>query len=101
MLRYQLKYPPNRSSVIDKALQRKIIEKCGEIKKSISDIIRSDGYINSEKKFKCDIRVRLDNLTKNCDEVEICAEDLTKTLSIEEKFEIHRAMQSEFRGSGA
>jgi hypothetical protein len=99
MLKYQLKYPPNKS--VDKALQERIIERCGEIKKSIFDIFGSDGYINSGEEFKSDIYERLNNLVNDCDEVKSCAENSSNTLSLEERLGIRRAMQSDFNSSGA
>ncbi|CAI2180938.1 10853_t:CDS:10 [Funneliformis geosporum] len=100
MLMYQLRYPPNESGVVNKVLRTKIIENCVRIKESIAYIFKSDGYNNAEETLKSGIHVRLENLSKNCDEVVICAENLSKTLSIEEKLDVHRAMKTEFQSSG-
>ncbi|CAG8591908.1 3194_t:CDS:10 [Funneliformis mosseae] len=100
MIMYQLRYPPNESGVVDKALRTKIIENCERIKESIADILKSEGYNNAEETLKSGIHVRLENLSNKCDEVVICAENLSKTLSIEEKLDVHRAMNTEFQSSG-
>jgi len=100
ILKYQFRYPPNGSSVVDITLQTKIKENCEKILEGISDILRSDGYQSAEKTFKSGIHERLENLSRNCKEVKICAENLGKPLSNEEKLEIHRAMKTEFKRSG-
>jgi hypothetical protein len=98
LLEYQLRFPPN--GIVSKALQDKITEKCKDIKERIIIIIGSQRYENSEEGFKNDIHKRLRNLSKNCHEVEDYAHNLSTTLSIEEKLEIHQAMQTEFKTSG-
>ncbi|GBB88387.1 hypothetical protein RclHR1_14960002 [Rhizophagus clarus] len=100
LLKYQLRFPPNENGVISKKLQEKITEKCQDIVKRIIDIKESEKYKNCENEFRKGIQKRLLNISKNCIEVEDCAINLSKKLSIEEKLEIHRAMKAEFKGSG-
>ncbi|CAB4484431.1 unnamed protein product [Rhizophagus irregularis] len=100
LLRYQLRFPPNGSSVVGRALQERITEKCENIRERIANIIDSQRYKNSEEGFRDGLYKRLANLLENCNEVENCAMNLSRTLSIEEKLEIHRAMKSEFNSSG-
>jgi hypothetical protein len=100
LLKYQLRFPPNRNGIIDKVLQDSITRNCMEIKTRIVRIANSDRHQKSDKEFKKSIRMRLESLLESCNEVENCAVNLSKTLSIQEKLEIHRAMKTEFRGSG-
>ncbi|GBC02767.1 hypothetical protein RclHR1_04800007 [Rhizophagus clarus] len=98
MLKLQLKYPPDE--VVDKTLQTYTIEKCEETKKTIVNMIEYCTNNNVEKEFKDFIFKKLDDLQKECDEIQVCAENLRKPISFEEKLEIHRAMQTEFVSSG-
>jgi hypothetical protein len=97
LLKYQLRFPPNGSNVISKELQERTTEKCEDIKKRIINVIESQRYKNSEGEFKDSISESLADLLEDCKN---CAMNLSRTLSIEEKLEIYRAMKSEFRSSG-
>jgi hypothetical protein len=98
MLKLQLKFQPK---VYDNALKTYTIKKCKDTKRGIVDVNNYCICNDIEKEFKDHIFKRLNDLQKKCDEIEICAEDLSKTLSYEERSEIHRAMQVEFMSSGA
>ncbi|GES93124.1 P-loop containing nucleoside triphosphate hydrolase protein [Rhizophagus clarus] len=100
LLKYQLRFPPDGNNIVSRALQKRITEKCEDIKKCIADIIESQRFKNSDEEFRNSIRTRLVSLLENCNEVEECAVNLSRKLSTEEKLEIYRAMKSEFNSSG-
>ncbi|GBC01063.1 hypothetical protein RclHR1_04050006 [Rhizophagus clarus] len=100
LLRYQLRFPTNRNGIIDKPLQNRITRGCNDIKSRIMSIANNYRRKNFEMEFKKDIHQRLTSLLESCKEVEACAVNLNRTLSVEEKLEIHRAMKTEFRGAG-
>jgi hypothetical protein len=100
LLIYQLRFSPNESTNDDaEDLQERITEKREDIKKRIENILESQGYKDSEEKFKNNIHARLVNLLENCNEIENCDLNLNNTLSIEEILEIYQAIKTEFKSS--
>ncbi|CAG8617771.1 554_t:CDS:10, partial [Funneliformis mosseae] len=100
IIQYQLRYPSNGSSIIDKELRDNTIENCNKIVEGLSGILTSEGYNAAEETFKKGIHERLSNVLKSCNDVKSSAENLGKPLSVEETLEIHRAMKTEFKRSG-
>ncbi|PKC03010.1 hypothetical protein RhiirA5_452565 [Rhizophagus irregularis] len=101
LLKYQIKVAPtDKNGHISWKLQEEITEKCKDIKNRIEVIIESNRFKDSEREFKNSIHKRLLDLLENCNEVEEFAINLSGILRMEEKLEIHRAMRTEFRGSG-
>jgi hypothetical protein len=96
LLTYQLRFPSNR--VDTKDLQKRVTEKCENIKERIENIIESQRYKNSEE-FKDVIHMRLVNLLENCNKVENFDVNLSNTLNIKE-IKIHQAIKTEFKSSG-
>ncbi|PKY21705.1 hypothetical protein RhiirB3_525223 [Rhizophagus irregularis] len=100
LLIYQLRFSSNESTNDDaEDLQERITEKREDIKKRIENILESQGYKDSEEKFKNNIHARLVNLLENCNEIENCDLNLNNTLSIEEILEIYQAIKTEFKSS--
>ncbi|CAG8660562.1 11083_t:CDS:2, partial [Dentiscutata heterogama] len=95
--RFRLKYPP--TGQVTPIIQRSVENKCSEIERTCEDICNKMLPTMSAEYFEKQCNLRIEKILREVSDLRDAAMK-DRPLTHEEKLEIRKAMDSEFRGSG-